>query len=250
VPDFGNFGNQVLDGLAAEQRLTLSDYLEEVVLERGELLAAKGQPVGHVHFPIDALASLFAGGEHEERIEAVSIGRNGLTAPNVVLGDTTALGDTVVQLGGRAWRISTATLLQLSANDSHLRNYLVAHVCLALREIMDVCRSVGRLTITARLARWLARASGSVGSLQLSITHSALAEILAVRRPSVTLGLQMLESYGLIRSTRRSIVVRDLDGLIALGKSNGRALPPDDGQFGTDRQQQEEGDRQQQLAEN
>ena len=208
------------------------------MLKRGDLLAAKGHLVGHVYFPIDALASLFAGGEHEQRIEVISIGRKGLTAPNVVLGDTTALGDTVVQLGGRAWRISTTTLLQLSANDSHLRNYLMTHLCLALREIMDVCQSAGRLTITARLARWLARASGSVGSLQLSITHWALAEILAVRRPSVTLGLQLLEGYGLIRSTRRNIFVRDLDGLTALGRLNDRAVLPDDGQFATDRQQQ------------
>ena len=212
-----DFGNQVLDCLPGEQRWTLRDYLDEVVLKREELLAAKGQVIGHVYFPVDALASLFAGGERNQRIEVVSIGRNGLTAPSVVLGDTTPLGDTVVQIGGHAWRITTETLLQLSANDLQLRNYLVGRVCLALREIMDVSLSVGRLTVTARLARWLAQASGSVGSLQLNITHWALAEILAVRRPSVTVGLQILEGYGLIRSTRRTITMRDLDGSTAHG---------------------------------
>ena len=88
---------------------------------------------------------------------------------------------------------------------------------------MDASLSAGRLTVPERLARWLVHATHRVGSQRLIITHTALADILAVRRPSVTLGLQMLEGYGLIRSTRRVVMVRNPEGLTDLARLNGQS---------------------------
>jgi Mn-dependent DtxR family transcriptional regulator len=45
-----------------------------------------------------------------------------------------------------------------------------------------------------------------------------LAEVLGVRRPSITTSLQTLEGRHLIRSTRRSIVVLDPAGLAGLAR--------------------------------
>jgi CRP-like cAMP-binding protein len=217
-------GNEILDGLGAEQQRVLRDHLEEIVLQTGDLLDAEGQEVSRVYFPVDALISIFAGKSCREGIEAASIGSNGMTAPSVLLDDPTALGDTVVQLGGRAWWVPVPILRQLADSDPELRSYLFGRIRQALRDIMDASVCAGRFTITERLARWLVQATHRVGAQRLAITHSALASILGVRRPSVTIGLQTIEGYGLIRSTRRSIVLRDLEGLSDLARLNGSKL--------------------------
>jgi CRP-like cAMP-binding protein len=215
-------GNQVLDGLSDEQRRAIDPYLAEVVLEKGNLLDVEGREISRVYFPTGALISIFAGNSNGQGIEVASIGNNGMTAPSILLEDTTSPGDTIVQMGGHAWSIAAPMLRQLADSDCHLRRYLLGRINLTLREFMDVSLSAGRLTITVRLARWLVHATQRVGSQRLIITHAALADILAVRRPSITLGLQMLEGYGLIRSTRRVIMVRNPEGLTELARLNGQ----------------------------
>lgn len=211
-------GNQVIDGLPAEQRRVIAHHLHEVTLKKGDVLETKGHEVSRVYFPIDALISIFAGNSRGQGIEAASIGSNGMTAPSVLLDDAIALGDTVVQMAGRAHWLPVTVLRHLTERDPHLRRYLLCRISSALRDIMDTSLSTGRFTITERLARWLVHATHRVGSQRLIITHSTLAEILAVRRPSVTLGLQTIEGYGLIRSTRRVVLVRDLEGLTDLAR--------------------------------
>jgi hypothetical protein len=54
---------------------------------------------------------------------------------------------------------------------------------------------------------------------RITITHEFLAVMLGVRRPGVTVALQLLEGRGLIRATRGEITLRDRDGLVALADS-------------------------------
>ncbi|WP_352969201.1 helix-turn-helix domain-containing protein [Mesorhizobium sp. M0954] len=55
---------------------------------------------------------------------------------------------------------------------------------------------------------------------RLPITHEFLSVMLGVRRPGVTVALQMLEGRGLIRSNRGEVIVRDRTGLITLANSS------------------------------
>jgi CRP-like cAMP-binding protein len=123
-----------------------------------------------------------------------------------------------VQAPGSAWRIPTRALQRLAQGDPGLRGHLLHQVGAALRELGDTVSYSGRATIVERLARWLLQATYRLGSSRLDLTHDVLAEILGVRRPSVTTGLQMLEGRRLIRSTRRAIVVLDPAGLAEVAR--------------------------------
>ncbi|MGD9883425.1 MAG: helix-turn-helix domain-containing protein [Reyranella sp.] len=210
------FGNGVLDSLPAAERAALQGALEMVTLRTGDALEIAGAPIDHVYFPVEALISMLAGISRQTRIEAASIGREGMTAPGLLLGDRTAFGETVVQAGGRAWRIAAADLSRVAECNPVLRRHLLSHVGLALREIVETSMFHGRATIIERLARWLVQTSRRLNSTRLVFTHDALARLLGVRRPSVSVGLQILEGKRLLRSTRRAIVLLDTDGLIDL----------------------------------
>jgi CheY-like chemotaxis protein len=209
----GTFGNAILDALPCGCHETFIDQLARAGLHTGEVLDLPGRPVTHVHFPVDSLLSLFVGGPSRHRIEALSIGREGMTAPHLLLGEPDAAGETVVQFGGRAWRIAADTLLELAAEDASLRRRLLGHVARAMRQITDNTWYTGHATVVERLARWLVQATEKLGSDSVAITHQDLADILGVRRAGITVALHELEGERLIRSLRGTIVVRDRAGL-------------------------------------
>jgi CRP-like cAMP-binding protein len=212
------FANGVLDSLPAAVKATLAASLERVPLRKGEALDVPGVPVGYVYFPVEGLISLFAGATAATRIEVASIGCDGMTAPGILLGDRIAAGPAVVQAAGSAWRIPAATLHRLAERDPLLRRHLLGQIGAALRHLADTVSYSGRATIVERLARWLVQATYRLGSRRLELTHDVLAEILGVRRPSVTTGLQTLEGKRLIRSTRRAIAVLDPERLAELAR--------------------------------
>jgi CRP-like cAMP-binding protein len=212
APDGATFGNAVLDSLGPAERHLLIPSLERVTLRVGERLEPPGQPVGYVYFPVEGLISMFAGATPGTRIEIAAVGSDGMTGRGVLLGDMTA-GEGLVQAAGSAWRIGAGPLQRLAELHPALHRTLLAHVGVALRQVMDAVSYSGRATIVERLARWLLQAAQRLDSRRLVITHDTLAEILGVRRPSVTTALQALEGRHLIRSTRRAIVVLDPQGL-------------------------------------
>lgn len=213
-----SYGNAILDTLDEESREAIGASLERSELRRGDLLDAPGQPVAFVYFPVDCLISIFFGATPATRIEVASIGRDGLTAPGVLVGDRIPLGRTIVQAAGSAWRIDAQSLQRLAESDIGLRRQLLGHAGTLIRRLAETVSYSGRATIVERLAHWLLQATHRLHTSELNVTHDVLAEILGVRRPSVTTGLQMLEGKRLIRSTRRAIVVLDPEGLTALSR--------------------------------
>jgi CRP-like cAMP-binding protein/CheY-like chemotaxis protein len=212
------FANAVLDSLRLSAKIALAASLERVVLRRGEILNVAGRPADYVYFPIEGLISIFAGTTAATRIEVDSVGCDGMTAPGVLLGDGVSTGHTMVLAAGSAWRIPADSLQRLAESDASVRRDLLRQVGVALHRLGDTISYSGRATIVERLARWLLQATDRLGSRRLELTHDVLAEVLGVRRPSVTTSLQTLEGRHLIRSTRRSIVVLDPAGLAGLAR--------------------------------
>ena len=65
----------------------------------------------------------------------------------------------------------------------------------------------------ARLSRWLLRARDLSGSDILSFTQEYLAEMLGVRRTSVTVVAHTLQAAGLIKYARGRIQILNTEGL-------------------------------------
>ena len=69
--------------------------------------------------------------------------------------------------------------------------------------------------IEERCARWLLMTRDRVGANHFNLTQEFLAQMLGVRRPSVSIAASMLQKAGLITYSRGLIVVTDNKGLEA-----------------------------------
>src|SRR3954451_19614655 len=101
--------NHLLWALSVQEVSLLQPQLEPVPLPVGRRLVEPNTPIQHVYFPDEGIASVVASTPQGRRIEVGIIGREGLTAPCVVLGVGRSPHECFVQTPGAG--------LQLLADD-------------------------------------------------------------------------------------------------------------------------------------
>ena len=80
-------------------------------------------------------------------------------------------------------------------------------------QVTGTARANARSKLEERLARWLLMAHDRLERDELLITHDFLSIMLCTRRPGVTVGLNLLEKTGVIRTHRGVISILDRTGL-------------------------------------
>lgn len=207
--------NYMLQGLPDTERAQVVEQLEPVTLVAGAVLEAEGQFADHAYFPSDSVISIYAG-KRARRLEVAIVGNDGMTGIFNALGRCRATHDSVVQVAGAGWRIPAAPLVELLGRRAGVRDHVCAYVALFLAQVAEGALINGRGSIEMRLVRRLLMASDRLQTKHLAWTHDALALLLGVRRPSITLALQGLEGRGLLRSKRKAIDLVDRPALTAL----------------------------------
>lgn len=181
------------------------------MLEQGEELFRPFLPIEHVHFFEGGLSSeIVEGGT--DRIEVGCIGHEGLSGVPVVLGVESTPHRAFMQVGGKAWRISSQRLRRVMEERAPLRLHLQRYAHVFMVQIAATALANGRYHVEQRLARWLLMCHDRLSS-SLPLTHEFLALMLGVRRPTVTDALHVLEGSLLIKAERGRILVRNRRGL-------------------------------------
>jgi hypothetical protein len=144
------------------------------------------------------------------------VGFEGVTGSSLIMGDDRATHDCYVQMAGGAKRIDAAAFSEILNQSSTLRPFLLRYVHAFHIQTTYTALLNARSKTDERLARWLLMCADRVVGPRLNITHEFLAVMLGVRRPGVTVGLQVLEGMGMIQSRRSEIVIRDREALIIL----------------------------------
>ena len=204
-------GNHVLDALDATDAALIRPHLEAVVLPAGQSWRdRRGAALGDLP-RATAVVALVAVDHGGRTAEAVSIGAEG-----VVCGDLTELpgfGHLQVQMAGPAWRIEAATLARLAEASPALRALLALHARTLLVRALQAAVCAALHPVEARASRWLLTAQDRTGQPDLPVTQELLAEMLGVRRTTVTRVIAQLSDKGLIRHRRSRVTVIDRMGL-------------------------------------
>src|SRR5215212_4894350 len=216
--------NRLLAALSPSDFGLLQPHLEAVPLPVDACLAEPNAPIPYVYFLNEGIASVVATTPQGRRIEVGIIGREGLTAPCVLLEADRSPHECFMQTPGAGLRIQVDDLRRAIATRPSLHRHLLRFVHAFMVQMGQTALANGSHVLEQRLARWLLMCHDRVDGDDLTITHEFLSLMLGVRRAGVTVALQALEKRGLIATKRGRVTVLDRAGLEAVaGDSYGGA---------------------------
>jgi CRP-like cAMP-binding protein len=170
----------------------------------------------HVFFPDSGVVSVVAVYADGSIIEMATIGREGCTAVQAILGATSSSVRHLVQIPGSAAKMSLAAFTRAMGSIPAFRNLMFAYARAFLEQVLVSVACNGAHSLRQRLARWLLMMRDRGDGDTLQITQSLLADMLGVQRPTVTNAVKALEHAGLIARGRRQVTLLDRQGLLGV----------------------------------
>jgi CRP-like cAMP-binding protein len=202
--------NSVLAGLRDGVLSTLLPDLTETPLPLGEVLQEPGQPVGEVYFPLLGVVSVLAVLGEDEVVETATIGREGVVGISVFLGADAPTERALVQVAGRALCMTAEDLGEHLVDVDGPLTAMLRRSAQALFTQVSRNAACNRVhTARQRAARWLLATADRMDSPSFELTQHFLAQMLAVRRTSVSEVARSLAEDGCITYTRGQITILD-----------------------------------------
>jgi CRP-like cAMP-binding protein len=205
--------NRLLLALPSSNLKRLKPELEQIHCQRGQVLMDADSPLDHIYFPDSGVVSVVAVYANGTIIEMATIGREGCTGVQAVLGAKQSSIRLLVQIPGSAARMSRAAFTRAMGSMPSFRSIMYAYLHAFLEQVLVSVACNGAHNLQERLARWLLMMRDRGDDDTLRITQSLLAEMLGVQRPTVTNASRDLERAGLIERGRRQVTVLDRQGL-------------------------------------
>jgi CRP-like cAMP-binding protein len=200
--------NRLLAALPPRDFGLVAPHLREVLLFPGDLLHRPGEQIKQVYFLQSGIVSLMAILESGRSVETVSIGNEGAVGTIEGFGALYAFTAARVQVAGAASRIAGAVFrriidesVELKEAVNHYHMTVMAHV-----QQTSACNTLHDLT--SRLSRILLLSADRCND-EIQLSHEALAEMLGVRRSSVTTTARTLRDAKAIEYRRAVIKILD-----------------------------------------
>jgi CRP-like cAMP-binding protein len=190
--------------------------LSTLTLEQGTVLMEAGDEVDQIYFPHYGMLSLLAVLRDGKAIETATVGREGVVGAMAGLGLYKSLVRVVVQMPMSCTRIASPHFRTAAAASDPMRNLAIRYneVLLSQARVTAACNALH--SIEARFCRWLLQCADRAASVTIPLTQEFLAEMLGVRRTSVTEVASKVQSAGAITYSRGVIKILDRAALMRM----------------------------------
>lgn len=205
--------NQILNTLPAEDFARISAHLEPVELPLGKYLYQSLEPITHVYFPNNAVASIVATTSEGRSTEVGIIGHEGAVGLDVLMSVDASPNECMIQIPGDGLRIPTAVLRDEFKLCGTVHTALMHFIHKLIVQISQTTLCNRLHLVEERLSRWLLMSHDRVGGDEISLTQEFLAIMLGVNRPSVSISAGTLQNKGYIKYSRGHITVLNRQAL-------------------------------------
>jgi CRP-like cAMP-binding protein len=209
-----------------DQNLLLRD-LPAVVLEKlkprlrvqnfapGQVLFAAGDKISNIYFPRACAVSLVCELSDDRMIETAMVGYDSVVGGGAALDGRDALHKAIVQIGGTGLVLDIETARQLVRDSEDFRKALFRHEQLIMVQAQQSAACNASHTLNERLVRWLLHTRDVLGSDSFLLTQEFMAEMLGVRRTSLSIVAHALQQAGFVSYRRGHIKIEKPETLRA-----------------------------------
>jgi CRP-like cAMP-binding protein len=201
-----NVNNRLLAMLPEEDLVLLAPHLQTVALKQDAVVMRSGDRIEHVYFPHSGTVSFMVDMPNGQTVACAIVGREGALGALSVLGPSRSTTSAVVRSPGTASQISASRFHIAVGQSRAIRQMVEIHARAVLAQIQQVAACNALHPVENRMAKWLLHIHDRMESNMLPITQETLAQLLGVRRTTVTQAVQKLRVSGAVRYDRRAML--------------------------------------------
>jgi CRP-like cAMP-binding protein len=210
--------NHLLAALPHAESQRWLSHLESVDLPLGQVLYEAGTTLSHVYFPTSAIISLLYVMENGVSAEIAVVGNDSIGISMFMGGECTS-SRAVVQSAGQGFRLKAQKMQEEFNRAGPVLHLLLRYTQALITQMSQTAVCNRHHSLDQQLCRWLLLSLHRLDGNQLVMTQELIANMLGVRRESVTEGALKLQHAGLIQYARGHITVLD-----SVGKAQLRVL--------------------------
>jgi CRP-like cAMP-binding protein len=198
-------GNRMLDFFVRETP-GLQAALQPVSYSAGHVLHRQDKPMFHAYFPLTGSIALTIATSDGSSCEAMAIGNEGLLGLALYCGLTTSPNTVVQQIDGRAYRLAAATFVDSIRKSAALQRLMLRYSAYTVRFAHQTTACNTLHSVRQRACRWRLMVQDRAGPAQFELPLAIHADMLGVRRQSVSAVASELRRQGRIEYSRVVIV--------------------------------------------
>ena len=197
--------------------------LDEDIIERLRLQPVKfelkheienpGQMIDCLYFLEEGMASMTTTFKDGSQVEVGMFGYESVIGVSALMGTKKSLNRVYTQIAGRGYSCHVEDARREFRLGGRFQFLALRYVQAQLVQAMQSAGCNAKHNFEQRLARWLLLCADRAHVDTFKISHEFLADMLGVRRPTVSTTAGILKRKGLIEYTRGEIHILDIPGL-------------------------------------
>jgi CRP-like cAMP-binding protein len=194
--------NSFLTALSAPEYDLLRPHLTAVELRAGERLYRLGDRVDNVVFAYSGMVAMTGANGEQPGAGVTIIGRDGIIGGFAAAGGVPATCNADVHIAGHAVRMPASAYRHVLDRNTTIRRVAARFEAATIAQTQQTALCNASHSVEARICRWLLEIQDRCGGSNIPLTQSTLAEMLGVRRTTVTLLAGKLETAGVLNCRR------------------------------------------------
>ena len=178
-----------------------------MTVAQGAVFLEPGEAIDRIYFPQSGMISLLIVSREGDMVEVSTVGREGALGLHRGLGGRRSFTRATVQIPGRFSAIAAHAFERVSLSSPSLREMIARYTEMLWAEAQQLAACNAVHDASSRLCRWLLQSADHIDSSQLPLTQEFLAQMLGVRRTTVTLLAQELQKQGAVKYSRGKVTI-------------------------------------------
>lgn len=203
----------MLAALSRDEFDRIKPYCELVSLSAGHVLYQPGDERTHTYFPTTAIISQLSIVKNRSTTQVGVVGNKGLVGCSIIWGGRSAAWQAIVHSKGDAIRIKAGDAQAAFKRSGVFQDVLLGYMQAILTQVSQIAICNRLHKIDQQLCCWLLINHDQMPGKELFVTQVLIANMIGVRRESITQAAGHLQQQGFIKFARGTITILDRKGI-------------------------------------
>ena len=184
-------------------------HLRPVTFELGHEIEYPGQPIEHLFFVEEGMASMTTTFHNGSQVEVGMFGYEGVIGVSALMGTKRSLNRVYTQIPGSGYSCTVEAARQEFSLGGKFQSLALRYVQTQLLQAMQSAGCNAKHEVDQRLARWLLLCADRVQRYVFPLSQEFISDMLGTTRPTVSTAAGLLKEAGIIQYSRGMIRILD-----------------------------------------